>query len=139
MFQHKFLRNHRLLADYRRHLSSALAEGRYSNREQLVREVLLENRPPYDVSFDYALKVMYKMLRDKQECPARGLKRRMWLELQGHVEECLRRRNCSIADAVAKVLAEQRASRYFLSYKQASKIIYHERKNRFRSIRRNPA
>ena len=139
MFQHKLLRNHRLLADYRRHLSSALSEGRYSNREQLVREVLRENRPPFDVSFDYALKVMYKMLRDKQECPARGLKRKMWLELQGHVEACMLRRNYTIAEAVAKVLAEQRASRYFLSYKQASKIIYHERKNRSRSICRHHA
>lgn len=114
------------MGDYRRFLSEAYTSGTYNGREQLIRTMLLSCRPRYDVSYDYALRMMHTMLRDNKECPAKGMKRRMWQEIKQHVESVIARRQCPIADAVAEVLATKRASRYFLSYKQASKIIYHE-------------
>lgn len=67
------------------------------------------------------------MVRDGKPCSRRSkLKRQMWEEISLHVRRVMHRRKCTIAEAVATVLAEQKASRYFLSKKQASKIIYHE-------------
>lgn len=95
--------------------------------QELINKTLQSCRPKYDVSFDYALRMMYVMIRDGKPCPARRKnKQEMWKEIRAHVVRTQKRRNCTIAEAVASVLAEQKASRYFLSYKQASKIIYHE-------------
>lgn len=125
----KSLRNNELLKDYRCCLAEELSTGSYTGREDMIRRMLVKCQPKYDVSFDYALRVMYAMLRDGKPCPAKGsCKREMWEEIMRHTERIVGKRGCSIADALATVLAEKRASRYFLSYKQASKIIYHERK-----------
>ena len=81
--------------------------------------------------------MMYQMVRDGKPCSRRSkLKRQMWEEISLHVRRVMHRRKCTIAEAVATVLAEQKASRYFLSKKQASKIIYHEIHNRsnYRSL-----
>lgn len=120
------MRNQELMHDFKQHLAHAFEQGDYRTREELINKTLQSCRPKYDVSFDYALRMMYVMIRDGKPCPPAG-------KQTGNVERNSRtcrphakRRNCTIAEAVASVLAEQKASRYFLSYKQASKIIYHE-------------
>lgn len=113
MFEHKIMRNQELMANWQRSLKKAIETNRY------------------DVSYDYALRMMYQMVRDGKPCSRRSkLKRQMWEEISLHVRRVMHRRKCTIAEAVATVLAEQKASRYFLSKKQASKIIYHEIHNR---------
>lgn len=130
MFRHKTMRNQELMRDFKRRLSEAFASGHYKTRQKLIDNMLEESRPSYDVSYDYTVRMMYRMVRDGMPCPAkRTSKRAMWEEIRMHVEREIHRRSCSIPEAVATVLAEQRASRYFLSYKQASKIIYHEKKH----------
>lgn len=119
------------MRDFKHHLSGAFESGSYTTREKLIGEMLEGSTPKYDVSYDYAVRMMYAMVRDGKPCPARsGIKRAMWEEIRRHVARVLERRRCTIPQAVETVLAEQKASRYFLSYKQASKIIYHEKHNR---------
>ena len=127
MLKQKKMRNQELMQDFKQHLAHAFEQGDYRTREELINKTLQSCRPKYDVSFDYALRMMYVMIRDGKPCPARRKnKQEMWKEIRAHVVRTQKRRNCTIAEAVASVLAEQKASRYFLSYKQASKIIYHE-------------
>lgn len=131
MYVFKHMRNNELMNDYRRCLSAAITGNSYTSRESLIRTVLATSRPKFDVSYDYALRMMQAMVRDGKPCPLKGVrKRQMWNEFMTHVKEVLSHRRCSLADAVATVLAEKNASRYYLSYKQASKIIYHELQNR---------
>ena len=87
MFEHKIMRNQELMANWQRSLKKAIETNRYDSRYNVIDRALRGGTPRYDVSYDYALRMMYQM---------------------------------------ATVLAEQKASRYFLSKKQASKIIYHE-------------
>lgn len=130
MFEHKTLRNQELMSTWRESLKSTFDAGSYEGRDALVKAVLTAGKPRYDVSYDYAVRMMYEMLRDGKPCPARSrLKKQMWEEIGEHVRRTMSQRNCTIPEAVATVLAEQKASRYFLSKKQASKIIYYESSN----------
>ena len=129
MFELKTMRNRELMSDYRRYLSAAFAGGSYRGREELIRRMLSECRPHYDATFDYALRMAHRIVRDGLPCRQKGIKAEMWREFCGYVSEIVDRKNCDISEAVATVLAEKRASRYFLTYKQASKIIYHEANN----------
>lgn len=131
MFEHKIMRNQELMANWQRSLKKAIETNRYDSRYNVIDRALRGGTPRYDVSYDYALRMMYQMVRDGKPCSRRSkLKRQMWEEISLHVRRVMRRRKCTIAEAVATVLAEQKASRYFLSKKQASKIIYHETHNR---------
>ena len=137
MFEHKIMRNQELMANWQRSLKKAIETNRYDSRYNVIDRALRGGTPRYDVSYDYALRMMYQMVRDGKPCSRRSkLKRQMWEEISLHVRRVMHRRKCTIAEAVATVLAEQKASRYFLSKKQASKIIYHEIHNRsnYRSL-----
>ncbi len=131
MFEHKTIRNRELMSTWRESLKATFDADSYESRDALVKAVLTAGTPRYDVSYDYAVRMMYWMVRDGKPCPARGrLKKEMWEEICGHVRRTIKQRGCTIPEAVATVLAEQKASRYFLSKKQASKIIYYESHNR---------
>ncbi len=134
MFDNKTMRNTELMRDYRRIMASDLASGGYVLQKELIRRVLTNSRPYYDATFDHALRMMQRMVRDGKPCNSKGIRREMWEEIKLHVEEVVSRRGCNLADAVAIVLAEKRASRYFLSVKQAYKVILHEYKNSHRRL-----
>ena len=115
MFEHKIMRNQELMANWQRSLKKAIETNRYDSRYNVIDRALRGGTPRYD----------------GKPCSRRSkLKRQMWEEISLHVRRVMHRRKCAIAEAVATVLAEQKASRYFLSKKQASKIIYHETHNR---------
>ena len=131
MFKHKTLRNNELMLNWRASLRHTFESADALTRTGVIDNMLEGSRPRYDVSYEYAVRVMYRMIRDGLPCPARGpMKRQMWEEISRHVRRTMELHHCPIPEAVARVLAEQKASRYFLSRKQASKIIYHERNNR---------
>ena len=137
MFEHKIMRNQELMSSWRQYLKRVMDSEAYKGRGEVIDGVLAGGTPRYDVSYDYAVRVMYWMLRDHRPAPCRrSLKRQMWEEISRHVRRTIERRGCSIPEAVAVVLAEKKASRYFISQKQASKIIYHEIRNS-RTRRRN--
>ena len=107
MFKHKKMRNQELMHDFKLHLAHAFEQGDYRTREELINKTLQSCRPKYDVSFDYALRMMYVMIRDGKPCPARRKnKQEMWKEIRAHVVRTQKRRNCTIAEAVASVLAQ---------------------------------
>lgn len=136
MFEHKIIRNQELIQNWRRCLKEAFDTDAYDCRDNVLERALTHGTPRYDVSYDYALRMVYCMVRDGKPCPVTNpLKRMMWEEICRHVRRTAERRGYKLADALATVLAEKKASRYFISKKQASKIIYHERHNRI--INRN--
>ena len=115
MFEHKIMRNQELMANWQRSLKKAIETNRYDSRYNVIDRALRGGTPRYDVSYDYALRMMYQMVRDGKPCSRRSkLKRQMWEEISLHVRRVMHRRKCTIAEAVATVLAEQKASRYFL-------------------------
>ncbi len=131
MHENKTMRNRELMRDYRRELREAFENSTYETREKLINGMLAKSRPRFDVSYEYAVRMMNTMIRDGKPCPMRRpRKQAMWNEIREHVERIVNRRKCPIYKAVAIVLAEQTASRYYLSYNQASKILYHENRNR---------
>ena len=98
------LRNRELLSDYRRALKEAYHSGRPINRRDLVKRVLLENS---EVS---------KKTR---------LKQAMWLEIYQKVKsEQEKHPSLSLSNALARVLATERASRYYISEAYAYKYLY---------------
>ena len=136
MFESKTMRNEALMRDYRRTVKEILASGLVLCREEAIQRTLATSKPHYHVSFQWAVRVMHRMIANGEPCPAKGLKRKMWEEFKSHVEEYMEKRNSTIPDAVMATILNKRASGYFLSYKQASKIIYHEcHKNRHDSRR----
>lgn len=110
MFESKTTRNTELMRDYRRTVKEILASGQELCRERAIREMIANGKP----------------------CPAKGLRRKMWEEFRQHVEGYMQK-GAKLADAVMATMLNKRASGYFITYKQASKIIYHEtEKNRHR-------
>ena len=130
MYELKTMRNQELMRDYRRYLREAMQSGGEINNEKVINRVLTECRPSYDVSYDYARRMMHVMIECCQPCPAKGIKRLMWEEICMKVKLHMSARKCSLSKAIATVLMEKKASRYFLSYKQAAKIIFYERTHR---------
>lgn len=127
IYKNKSLRNAQLLSDWQCAVDCDRHDGRTRCKGEILRQVLTECRPSYDVSYDYALEMMRRMLRDGKACPARSdAKRQMWHEIAESVRAVVAERHMTIADAVAYVLSERRASRYFLTVKQAYKIIRYE-------------
>lgn len=137
MFENKIMRNQELIGNWRRCLKDAFDSDGYDCRDNVIDKALACGKPRYDVSYDYALRMAQQMVRDGKPCPlSNRLKKLMWEEICGHVREAMRSRHYTLARALAFVLAEKRASRYFISRKQASKIIYYEKHNNRNSRRR---
>lgn len=132
MFESKTTRNTELMRDYRRTVKEILASGRELCREKAIRKMLAESRPDYHVTYTWAVRMMREMIANGKPCPAKGLRRKMWEEFRQHVEGYMQK-GAKLADAVMATMLNKRASGYFITYKQASKIIYHEtEKNRHR-------
>lgn len=137
MFENKIMRNQELIGNWRRCLKDAFDSDAYDCRDTVIDKALTCGRPRYDVSYDYAMRMAQCIVRDGKACPVSNpLKRQMWEEICGHVREAMRSRGYTLARALAYVLAEKRASRYFISRKQASKIIYYEKHNNSNRSRR---
>ncbi len=130
MYESKTKRNQELMCDYRRYLRAAMQSGGRIDTEEVINRVLKECTPRYDVSYDYTRRMMHTMIECGQPCPAKGIKRLMWEEICTKVKLYMSARKYSLPDAITTVLREKRASRYFLSYKQAAKIIFYERTHR---------
>lgn len=79
MFEHKIMRNQELMANWQRSLKKAIETNRYDSRYNVIDRALRGGTPRYDVSYDYALRMMYQMVRDGKPCSRRSkLKRQMW-------------------------------------------------------------
>ena len=117
-------RDNELRADYYRTKEKWDCEGRsYSNRA-LLEYVLDTGHPHYHFSFDYARRMLNKVGLDGFLHCKSTLHQAMWHEIADKVA-ILRRKfpEKTVTEALSLVLADGRASKYYLKYNYAKRII----------------
>ncbi len=120
------LRNKELLHDYRQALREAYDNNLSINRRELVKRVLLNGRPHYYVNFDHAYNVIMHINSKNEVAKKTKLKQEMWREIYRKVKaEQERHPTLSLSAALTRVLASERASRYYISEDYAYKYLYH--------------
>ena len=119
------LRNRELLRDYKQALKDAYQGSAGINRRELVRKVLLGGKPLYYVDFDHAYNVIMHINQHSIVSKKTRLKQAMWMEIYHKVKAQQEKRpSLSLSGALARVLATERASRYFISEGYAYKYLY---------------
>lgn len=103
-----------LCKEYKRQRREAALSGQCLGEYELARRVLAKGCPFYDVSYAYARRVVSLMARGC-ECPVKGPRREMWIEIFDKVSDLRQRYGLDLSDALCRVLTASRASRYFLS------------------------
>lgn len=112
-----------LLSDYqkqKRALAGTLVLG---SKSEIMRKVLEEGKPHFNTTYDHAMRIMNTMITHGKPCPVKGLRRPMWIEFSELVRERMRRKRCTLTNAVTYVLVEKRASRYYLSMDRFYRIL----------------
>ncbi len=118
-------RDREFVALYRKKVAQRFLSKKEIVRKELIAEVLAEGRPYYHVGFEYALSVVSRMKRGLSICHKKSLRRKMWMEIMGHVDTLMMRRpHYKLSEALAIVLAEYRASQFFMSHEYARKYLY---------------
>lgn len=117
-------RDAQLWRDYYNTRNNWYDTHRIFTEKELISYVITHCRPPYHLTYDYALRIA-KILLNKQQNPSlMTLKQQMWYEFTGLVKDYLQRHPKSeIETAVSEILAHCRASRYFISFHTARRII----------------
>lgn len=88
----------------------------------LVKKVVDGPAPAYYVEYVTAMKRV-REIRAGQRQISNSIRGRMWAEICGKVEELMQRRpNLPLSAAVARVLIDESASSFFLSYNRAMSI-----------------
>lgn len=70
MFEHKIMRNQELMANWQRSLKKAIETNRYDSRYNVIDRALRGGTPRYDVSYDYALRMMIRWCATASHAPA---------------------------------------------------------------------
>lgn len=133
-----FLRQQRdreLCRDYRNTKERWIKEGiKFSDKELLM--YVLENcRPHYHFSFEYARRMLKSVGIDGLCLCKSTLHQAMWQEIAEKVKLlCARFPKKTLTGALSEVLADERASRYFLTYNYAKRIVneIHDKSNHLR-------
>ncbi len=117
------LRNRDFMREVARQKKRLVSEGRRPTVDDLIRAAVKASAPGYYLSYDYALKRVGRHLRNEPNSRSR---RRMMIE-ELAVKCCeLRRRHpkLSLGNALARLLNDEPASSFFLSFAQGRKIYY---------------
>ena len=122
-------RDARLWRDYYNTRNEWYDSHRIFTEEELINHVITHCHPPYHITYDYALRIT-KILLEEHRNPARlTLKQQMWFEFAAKVHALLdRRKNGDLESAVADVLAQGKASRYFITRHSARRILARQKK-----------
>ncbi len=119
------LRNKELLRDYREKLHEAFESDKPLNRKEIVRLVLLEGKPHYYVCFDHAYNIMMKLNTTGKVSKKTMLKQQMWKEIHEKVRKTMADNpGLAMHNALARVLVNERASRYYISEVYAYRYLY---------------
>ena len=105
-----------LCKEYKRQRREAALGGQSLGEYELARRVLTKGCPFYDVSYAYA----------RRECPVKGPRRAMWIEIYEKVSDLRQRYGIGLSDALCRVLTASRASRYFLSQSRLYRLYLNE-------------
>lgn len=119
------LRDRELVAGYKKILKEEFEKGAPINRREVVNRVIKESRPHFHVSYEHAYKVLSTIRNSENQVFRKTLRQQMWKELLTLVEEEMRERPyLNMGHALSRVLAEKRASRFYLSHEYCYKRLY---------------
>ena len=119
------LRDRELVAGYKKILKEEFEKGAPINRREVVNRVIKESRPHFHVSYEHAYKVLRTIRNSENQVFRKTLRQQMWKELLTLVEEEMRERPyLNMGHALSRVLAEKRASRFYLSHEYCYKRLY---------------
>ena len=125
------LRDSELTSAYKRFLKEAFRKGGKINRKQVVERTIHESRPHFHVSYEHAYKVLSTIRNRGAKSAFRlTLHQQMWQELLSLVEEEMKQHPyLNMGHALSRVLAEKRASRFYLSSDYCYKRLYNIESN----------
>ena len=119
------MRNKELLACYKKFLKEEYDANKMVSRRRVVERVIFESRPRFHVTFSHAYKVLTSARNHGFGRFKLSLRRQMWRELLTLVEqEQVERPYLNFGHALSRVLAEKRASRFYLSPDYCYKFLY---------------
>ena len=121
----RLLRDRELVAAYKKFLKEEYADGNKIDRRKIIKRVLNEYRPLFHVSFEHAYKVLSTIRHHGTKVFKCTLRQQMWSELHSLVEQELKERPyLNFSTALSRVLASERASRFYLSPEYCYKYLY---------------
>ena len=119
------MRNKELVASFKKILKEEFAKNEALNRRRVVQRVIHESRPRFYVSYNRAYKVLTSARIHGFNSHRLSLRQQMWRELLMLVEtEMQEHPFLNFGHALARVLAEKRASRFYLSPEYCYKYLY---------------
>ena len=127
-------RNHDLEACARRVIGEYRAAGRPLRIADVVRETIESPAPHFYLTYDYAIREVRRYRRNPESFEGKSMRKAQIREIVGHIDRIKQasKGRLSDDDALTRVLASTKASRFFISEAYAVKII---RKLLFRKIR----
>ena len=118
MFFKKQIRN----VDFMNRLRREAESVEHPELKSLIKQVAEGPAPAYYVEYVTALKRV-KEMRAGKYVPGKGLRGRMWREIAAKVDSLMARiPGLSLTGAVARVLIDENASSFFISYPRALAI-----------------
>lgn len=119
------LRDQELLYAYKKFLKEEYEKGIPVNRRKVIERAIFESRPHFHVSFEHAYKVLTTIRNHGTTSFRCTLHQQMWQELLSLVnEEMQARPYLNMSNALSRVLADKRASRFYLSPDYCYKRLY---------------
>ncbi len=104
-------------------LSSALKNGERLSRSQLIERTLATRPPAYYVSYEYASRVLHRIIGSPAEGIGSSLRTGLWMELADDVRTTMAARNLRFSKALTFVLSYRRPSRWYISAGHAATLL----------------
>lgn len=121
----RLLRDKELANAYKRILKEEFDNGNKIDRRKIITRLLNEYRPLFHVSFEHAYKVLSTIRNHGTKVFKCTLRQQMWNELLSLVENELKNRPyLNLSTALSRVLASQRASRFYITPEYCYKYLY---------------
>ena len=129
-------RDRELIAFYKQTLKQWLNAKKEFTKRELIEYVITHGKPRYHLGFDYSLRMIKTVLKLEIPPAKPTLHQQMWIEISSKVDKTLKKHDkMNWHQALAEVLAFNRASRFFISYQYAKRII-NEIQNNSRNLNR---
>lgn len=121
----RIMRDRELVAAYKKFLKEEFSKRNKIDRKQVIKRVIEESHPHFNVSFEHAYKVLSTVRLHGTKAFKCTLRQQMWSELLALVEEEMREKPyLSMSNALSRVLAFRRASRFYISPEYCYKYLY---------------
>lgn len=119
------MRDKELLSAYKKIIKEEFETGNHIDRKRVVKRVIEESHPHFHVSFEHAYKVLSSIRIHGTKNFKCTLRQQMWSELLALVEGEMRvKPYLTLSNALSRVLASKRASRFYISPEYCYKYLY---------------